>query len=594
MNYLNKGYHSEEKLFQRINQLEKFSNGESMEYAYGSFITDFRGLKRFSHLGLSAGFRTAVTRFPDQNLGFILLGNDGEWVNYYLSRKIYELYLNDLSEPKTEKFEGIKTNTPNKEDENKKESLTAQVDLSDYEGSYFSKQINTTFTFQVMRDSLFALSATYPPIPIWSVAKDTLMADEEYMETIVFKRDFNQEISDCIIYNEDDDYGISFTKIPFPKKWKKANHWKSPKFQKVIKDSLNKIEASKVLPGFVVSVFDKSEIFMQEGFGYSNLENKKSYNPETIQLIASISKSITAVAVMKAMEMGHFKLDDPINKYLPHKIINPNFPEEEITIRHLLTHTSSLDDPENYSHGYVFTRPLEQNNWPEPHHKSLPKYNNNEKMSLSDFLNALFSPTGKWHDPAMFKKEMPGTNFKYSNLGFALLGQILEVTTKEDFRDFTKKHIFDPLGMQNSTWDLEKVDPQHHSTYYLENYNSCPNYHINTLPDGGLYTNVIDLTKFLQEAMKGYAGHGNLLTQSSYAEMFKSQSNLFEIDGGLGWDLSFPCCIGHGGNDFGVSTFMFFEPTTGIGRIIFSNISMEIESIQEAMYGMMGWLFHKE
>ena len=595
IDFLNKGYHSEEKLFQRINQVENFPDGAVMEYAYGSFITDFRGLKRFSHLGLSAGFRTAVARFPEQNLGFIVLGNDGEWLNYYLSRKIYELYLSNLVEPKTTKFEGIEIDLTNNELADKKKVMPTQVDLSDYEGSYFSQQINATYTFQVMRDSLFALSSAYPPISILSVTNDTLVADEGFMETIVFKRDFNQEVSECKIYNEVDDYGISFTKIPTSKKWKKASHWKSPKFKKAIKDSLNKIEASKVLPGFVVSVFDESEIFMQEGFGYANVENKKSYNPETVQLIASISKSITAVAIMKAMEMGYFKLDDLINDHLPYKIINPNFPDEGITIRHLLTHSSSLDDPDNYDHGYVFQTPLDAKNWPSTHHKYFPYLNNNEQMSLSDFVTAITSPKGKWYNQTeMFTKEKPGTNFEYSNLGFALLGQILEITTKEQFKVFTQKHILDPLEMKSSTWELEKVDAKHHSTYYLENYNPCPNYVINSIPDGGLYTNVIDLTKFLQEAMKGYAGHGTILTQSSYTEMFKSQSNLFEIDGGLGWDLSFACCIGHAGNDYGTSTFMFFEPNTGIGRIIFSNVSMEIEEIQNAMYGMMELLFQEE
>jgi len=279
---------------------------------------------------------------------------------------------------------------------------------------------------------------------------------------------------------------------------------------------------------------------------------------------------------------------------LPFKVKNPNFPDDDITIRHLLTHTSSLDDTENYNHGYVFRKPLEQKNWPEPHHQNLHLYNNNEKMSLSDFLDTMIDPNSKWYKTEMYSKERPGTNFKYSNMGFALLGYIIETTTKTDFMDFTQKHIFDPLDMKSSTWELEKVDSKKHTTYYLENYKPCPDYSINTIPDGGLYTNIIDLTKFLQEAIKGYAGRGKILSQASYSEMFSMQSNLIEIEGGLGWDLSIPCCIGHGGNDFGVATLMYFQPSTGIGRIIFSNTSIESDLVEDVFYGMMGLLFLEE
>jgi len=356
-------------------------------------------------------------------------------------------------------------------------------------------------------------------------------------------------------------------------------------------DSLHKIEAQKTLPGFVISIFDDSETIFQKGFGFSDVANKKKYNPASIQMIASITKSVTGMAGMKAMEMGFFELDDAINEYLPFKITNPNFPEDEITIRHLLTHTSSLDDIKNYARGYVFSKSLDPKNWPEPHHKSLTKYSDNEKMELSDFLVELLSPSGRWFDESeMYLKHQPGTKFEYSNTGFALLGYIIELTSKVNFKDFTQDHIFDPLDMKSATWALERDNPMH-ITYYKENYRVCSDYMINTIPDGGLYINSIDLTKFLQEAMKGYDGRGTILSQSSYAEMFRSQTELIEIEGGLGWDLSISCCIGHAGNDFGTATVMYFQPSTGIGRIVFTNISTETEELSGQFYGIMNLLF---
>jgi len=73
--------------------------------------------------------------------------------------------------------------------------------------------------------------------------------------------------------------------------------------------------------------------------------------------------------------------------------------------------------------------------------------------------------------------------------------------------------------------------------------------------------------------------------------MYRSQTELIEIEGGLGWDLSIGCCVGHAGNDFGVSTVMYFEPKTGIGRIVFSNISIETEELEGTFYGIMNLLF---
>ena len=588
VNYLDQGYQSDASLFQRINQVDELPNGDSSEYAYGNFITDFRGLKRISHLGLSAGFTTSVARFPEEELSFIFLGNDGDFRNYYLSRKIYEIFLSDRINPLTTMFEGIETVTL----ETTAPSVEPGVSLTDYEGSYFAQQIHTSYTFEAIEDTLFALSAAYEPVPLIPLGVDTFETDEDYMETIIFKRDYNQAVSDCHIYNDSEDHKITFRKFSTEKRWPKDHRWYTDEHQQFIQDTLEQLEASKTFPGFAISVFDESETLYQRGFGYANTEVKKGYDPKSVQQIASITKTITGMAIMKAMELGHISLDDAINDYLPYDIVNPQFPDDEMTIRQLLTHTSSLDDPKNDSHGYVFSEPLDKDNWPEPHHEGLARYSNNKHMSLGEFLKSICSPDGIWYDEAeMYTKHRPGTNFEYSNLGFALLGHILELATGEDFRDFTQEHIFDPLGMHSASWELDRADP-HHVTYYIENYNVCPDYTINTIPDGGLHINIIDLTKFLQEAIKGYAGRGKLLTQSSYDEMFRSQSELFEIEGGLGWDLSISCCVGHGGNDFGVATVMYFEPRTGLGRIIFTNISIESDEVDDLFYGIMNLLFY--
>ena len=88
---------------------------------------------------------------------------------------------------------------------------------------------------------------------------------------------------------------------------------------------LNKISINSNLVGFAVAIVNKDSIVYAKGFGYANLEAKTPYTINTIQPIASISKTLLGVALMKAQEMGKLNLNDNINDYLPFKIYNPNF-----------------------------------------------------------------------------------------------------------------------------------------------------------------------------------------------------------------------------------------------------------------------------
>ena len=113
------------------------------------------------------------------------------------------------------------------------------------------------------------------------------------METIIFKRDYNQAVSDCHIYNDSEDHKITFRKFSTEKRWPKDHRWYTDEHQQFIQDTLEQLEASKTFPGFAISVFDESETLYQRGFGYANTEVKKGYDPKSVQQIASITKTIT-------------------------------------------------------------------------------------------------------------------------------------------------------------------------------------------------------------------------------------------------------------------------------------------------------------
>ena len=354
---------------------------------------------------------------------------------------------------------------------------------------------------------------------------------------------------------------------------------------------LNDFQKKEVLPGFAVSIFDKDSILFQKGFGYSNSTNKSPYSVENVQIIASITKTLVGVALMKSAEDGKLDLDDSINDILPFEVHNPSFPNEKITIRHLATHTSTIADSKNSDKGYRFEEPLELSEFSEDYREIMPLYNKTETYSLRDFLQEKLTKDGKWYEKQVFLNEKPGTTYEYSNLGIALLALIIEIKTGESFDEFTEKLLLNPLGMNSSTWQLEEAKNHNHITYYNEFYNEVPKYQIITYPDGGLYSSVSDMTKYLQEMMKGLEGQSGIMTKKSYQEMMRKQLDGEELTEGICWDLSFEGLIGHAGNDFGTTTLMYFSPEIGIGRILFTNISIEREEQEEIFYEIYNLLF---
>jgi len=355
-----------------------------------------------------------------------------------------------------------------------------------------------------------------------------------------------------------------------------------------INNVLNREFKNDILPGFVASVFTKDSIFYLNGHGYADLTNKKPYTKNTKQSIASISKTLLAIAVMKYVEDGLLTLDDEINAILPYKIVNPKFSKTPITIRHLATHTSSISDDGNYNKAYVFSKQLETDKFPDAHIPYIEIYNQNVNMPMKDFLRKTFTD---WQTPKNFISNEPGSFYEYSNIGAALLAHCLEIKTGKNYKTITEELILKPLKMTNSGWNYSKLNQSNHVTYYNEIYNPVPNYNVITYPDGGLFTTAYDLTLYMQEIINGYQGNGKLLKPETYSEMFKNQFPQLDTSIGIIWDLDISCCIGHGGNDFGVSTLAYFDTKSGIGKILLSNISIETEKLEKQFYNIYNSLF---
>ena len=294
------------------------------------------------------------------------------------------------------------------------------------------------------------------------------------------------------------------------------------------------------------------------------------------------------MALLKAQELGELKLDDPINQYLSFEVINPHFPEIQITIRQLATHTSSIKDPPRYEKsGYVLKDDFGQG-----------KANRNfqaayKMMPQSQFLEKILAKNGAWYKKKNFLKAQPGQTFEYSNIAAGLAALVLENATGQSFKDFTEQYIFNPLKMANSGWAFEDIDFSKHSKLYADKDTELALYQLVNYPDGGLITSSADLGKYLSELISGFKGKGKILTEESFKELFKPQLTSKnnnernestyndEYNMGIFMGMSAKGQMGHTGGDPGVVTHMFFNTETGVGKILIVNTDIEKEGIKE-------------
>lgn len=149
-------------------------------------------------------------------------------------------------------------------------------------------------------------------------------------------------------------------------------------------NELNEIHKQGHFNGLSVAIVNEGGTLYQSGFGFSDAQAKEAYSVNTIQNIGSVSKTFIGVALMKAQEVGKLNLDDPINAYLPFKVVNSYFPTQPITIRHLATHTSTITDTEEYFNKvYLLKEKRDQN---KAHSRNCPKHTPHPEPTALAFI----------------------------------------------------------------------------------------------------------------------------------------------------------------------------------------------------------------
>lgn len=342
-------------------------------------------------------------------------------------------------------------------------------------------------------------------------------------------------------------------------------------------------------PGFSVAIVNKNGIIYEHGAGYANIKSKIPFTAQTIENLGSVSKLFVAAALMKGIEDGFFTLETDINTILPFKVENPYY-GEAIKIKDLVTHTSTIKDVAHIYHKSY--RLIHRNNTHYPFYKYwLLKLSsgNRSDTTLKSFLAAYCSKEGKWYSRKIFAKAHPGDMYSYSNIGAALAAYLVEIKSGISFAEYCTRKILIPLQMDHSSWQYPKSGAGVVASRYDHHGKVFPDYALVTYPDGGLYSSVSDASRFLTEMIKGSMGQGTLLTKESYSKLFapafmpgRSPAGIDtanEANRGVFWILYNDGRIGHDGNDPGISTYLYFRPSTGLGYLFFTNIMDDTEKL---------------
>ena len=199
---------------------------------------------------------------------------------------------------------------------------------------------------------------------------------------------------------------------------------------------IESIIQTNLIPGVSVSIVKDQHIVWEKHFGYADIDDEILVNEETMFILSSVSKTITATALMQLWEQGLFELDDNINNYLPFDVVHPDHPFFGISFKMLLSHTSGIKD-----------------NW-----SVMDYYDGDSELELGYYLEEYLTPEGQFYGSnSSFTNSAPGTIYRYSNIGAALIGYLVESISNQPFNEYCYNNIFNPLDMGNAYWFLSEI-----------------------------------------------------------------------------------------------------------------------------------------
>lgn len=322
-----------------------------------------------------------------------------------------------------------------------------------------------------------------------------------------------------------------------------------PLYQEIQKVGLEASEKNHV-PGVAVAVIRNGKIAWIQCIGYADVASKKQVTKETIFNVGSISKVVSAWGFMQLVAKGLITLDEPVNQSLIRwKLPSSQYNISKVTLRRMLSHTAGL---------------------------SVYGYGGSEQgtplMTLEESLNG----KTKRNSESVYLISEPGTKWKYSGGGYTLAQLLLEEKTKESFASYMKKNIFQPLGLNHTSYEWTEKMKTHSATAYDTLGNPVKNRIFTEQAAAGLQTTISDLAHFAELSIAPNSeGLHKVLDPETIHLMEKPILPLSnDLESGLGYrfmNYESLQTIGHTGENIGWSAGMFLHLPTKSGLVVLCN-----------------------
>jgi CubicO group peptidase (beta-lactamase class C family) len=355
-------------------------------------------------------------------------------------------------------------------------------------------------------------------------------------------------------------------------------------------------------PGLAIAVTHDDSIRWARGYGLAELETERLYTTDTLQYSGSVAKTFTTTVALQLWERGLLDLDADIGQYLPYQVRNPYFPDVPITVRQIITHTSSITEDLFGHHTSPYTL----------------AYRTGDPERPGEFAQTWLSVDGVGYskEAGFYAKWQPGAQSSYANASWLLIADVVEQVTGLSFRQWCKDYIFRPIGMNSSGFYLEDIDVERHAGLYsyvengqsLSRFGFVPHLQLDrsarpqnsyvryalyqhpNFPDGGLRTTAYDLALWTIMWLKGGVINGQrILAEATVTSALSPQVKDIPITDpvifkqGFGWyqrkqdERVTPSehSWWHGGTDYGALNQVWLDKDTGIGAVIVSNFEAE-------------------
>ena len=299
------------------------------------------------------------------------------------------------------------------------------------------------------------------------------------------------------------------------------------------------------LTGVSVALVKNGKIVWEDGFGWADREAGRKATSRTPFSIASTSKPFTTTAMMTMVAAGKLELDRPANDYLGEdKIVDDRGPAQAATVRRLATHSSGL--------------PTFFAMYPEGGEATQPSV----AQLLKDYGHVVAPP---------------GEHYEYSNLGMAVLADIVARQSKQEFGQYLQDHVLAPLGMKDSFFDTDVSRRAAMAVRYDDNGKPLPFYLTATPGSGEVYASAHDLARFALFQLKHpLADQRRILSDAQIDLMHRPATDIAtDYSYGMAWQILHvpgkPVILTHGGGQSGVSAEFVLVPSEQVACIVLSN-----------------------